>query len=85
MPDPALLAAIVADPVRESAWLALAGWFLDNGRDDEAAAVRVFWPGMSANLATGATLESSPEAVRWGAPRLGACAWEIEERGGSDG
>jgi uncharacterized protein (TIGR02996 family) len=34
MPDPDLLAAIVADPEDESPWLNLARWFADNGRDD---------------------------------------------------
>jgi uncharacterized protein (TIGR02996 family) len=43
MPEPYLLAAIRADPDDGPRWLALALWFADNGRDDEAAAVRVFW------------------------------------------
>jgi uncharacterized protein (TIGR02996 family) len=46
MPDPDLLTAIVADPNDETRWLNLARWFADNGRDDDAAAVRVFWPAL---------------------------------------
>jgi len=38
------LDAIRSNPDDESRWLALAGWLWDNGRDDEAAVVRVFWP-----------------------------------------
>jgi uncharacterized protein (TIGR02996 family) len=39
----------VPDAIRErpddgARWLALAGWLFDNGRDDEAVAVRAFWP-----------------------------------------
>ena len=43
MPDLAqLLDAIRAGPDDEAGWLALGSWLRDNGRDDEAAAVRVF-------------------------------------------
>jgi hypothetical protein len=43
MPDlSTLLAAIQARPDDESAWLALAAHYRDNGRDDEAATMRVF-------------------------------------------
>src|SRR4051794_12302998 len=47
MPDlPAILDAIRERPDDGARWLALARWPLDNGREDEAAAVRVFWPTM---------------------------------------
>jgi hypothetical protein len=32
-------------------WLALAFWYRDNGRDDEAAVVQVFRPTLRDNLA----------------------------------
>src|SRR5215207_10004872 len=64
MADPILLAAIPADPDDGARWLALAQWFADNGRDDEATAVRVFWPGMRSNLAAGRSLETTLEVVR---------------------
>src|SRR5689334_2775192 len=47
----ALTSAIVAHPVDETRWLALAVLLWDNGRDDEAAAVRVFWPVLQDSLA----------------------------------
>ena len=37
-------------------WLPRAGWLPDNGRDDEAAAVRVFWPAIADSLAMGMTI-----------------------------
>jgi hypothetical protein len=46
MPDPDLRAAIVAGPNDGERWLNLARWFAENGRDDEAAVVRVFWPAL---------------------------------------
>jgi uncharacterized protein (TIGR02996 family) len=79
-PDPDLLVAIRAAPDTESPWLALAGWFRDNGRDDEAAAVRVFWPVMRDSLAAGRTLESVLHLLRRNTTRLGRRAREIEER-----
>ena len=61
MPDlPQLLAAIRDKPDDGPRWLALASWLWDNGRDngrdDEAAAVRVFWPTLRDNLANGVSL-----------------------------
>jgi uncharacterized protein (TIGR02996 family) len=39
-----ILKAIRRKPDDPACWLALAGWLADNGRDDEAAAVRMFSP-----------------------------------------
>jgi uncharacterized protein (TIGR02996 family) len=50
---PQFLAAIRERPDDGPRWLALARWLTDNGRDDEAAAVRVFWPTLRDNLAVG--------------------------------
>jgi hypothetical protein len=47
---PAILAAIRERPDDAPRWLALAAWLWDNGRDDEAAAVRIFWPTLRDNV-----------------------------------
>jgi uncharacterized protein (TIGR02996 family) len=78
MADPALLAAILADPDDEVAWLALAAWLRDDGRDDEAAAVRVFWPALRNSLGGGRTLDFTLEYVRANARRLGREARQFE-------
>jgi uncharacterized protein (TIGR02996 family) len=80
-PDPALLAAILADPDDEPRWLALAGWFADHGREDEAAAVRVFWPALRNSLGGGRTLDWLLEYVRANADRLGGQARQFEKPG----
>jgi uncharacterized protein (TIGR02996 family) len=41
-----ILTAIRARPDDRDRWLALASWLWDNDRDDEAVAVRVFWPNL---------------------------------------
>jgi hypothetical protein len=51
MPDlPTLLQSIGEDPDDEARWRALSSWLWDHGRDDEAAAVRVFWPTLRDDL-----------------------------------
>jgi uncharacterized protein (TIGR02996 family) len=80
MPDPTLLAAILADPDDGGPWLALAGWFRDNGRDDEAVAVRVFWRTLRDSLRIEQSIDTVLADVRRSASILGACAREIEER-----
>ncbi len=54
MPDPpdlvALLDALRERPDDANRWLALGTWLEDNGRDDEAAAVRVYWPAFRDNV-----------------------------------
>jgi hypothetical protein len=79
-PDPDLLDAIVADSEDESRWLNLARWFADNGRDDEAAVVRVYWQTLSDSLHVLRSIEAVLADVRRHARLLGACAREIEER-----
>src|SRR5262245_15688755 len=83
MPDPdaALTAAVIADPDDESRWLALAAWFRDNGEDDTAASLRMFWPAVRDAVAGGRSLDSCLEFVRRNAWRLGPRARDFEERG----
>ena len=80
-PDPALLAAIRADPDDGARWLALAGWFRDDGRDDESAAVRVFWLALRDSPAAGRSIDLVLADVGRNAGLLGASAREIEGRG----
>jgi uncharacterized protein (TIGR02996 family) len=80
MPDPALLAAIRADPDDESPWLNLARWFEDFGRDDEAVAVRAFWRTLGDSLHVRRSIDAVLADVRRNASILGTCAREIEER-----
>jgi hypothetical protein len=80
MPDPDLLDAIRAETADEIRWLALAALFRDYGRDDEAAAVRVYWRTLSDSLHIRRSIEAVLADVRRHASLLGACAREIEER-----
>jgi uncharacterized protein (TIGR02996 family) len=77
--DPALLAAILADPDDEPGWLALAAWVRDNGRNDEACIVRVFWPAIRGAMAQGRTLDWCLEYIRRNDARLGQQARGLEE------
>src|SRR5262245_31064128 len=62
-------------------WLALAAWLTDEGRDDEAAVVRVFWPTLRDNLTVaGVSLGATLRDVARHARRLGQRAREIEEQ-----
>ena len=54
-------------------WEALSTWLEDNGRDDEAAAVRILWRMLRANLAC-ASLENRLADVARNASVLGAIA-----------
>jgi hypothetical protein len=49
--DETLVGAIRENAAVESRWLALSRWLWDNGRADEAAAGRVFWPSLRDNVA----------------------------------
>jgi len=80
MRDPELSALIKADPNDGARWLAVAGWYTDNEREDEAVAVRVFWRALRDELATGWSIEAVLDDLRRSASILGACAREIEER-----
>jgi uncharacterized protein (TIGR02996 family) len=78
MPElPAILGAIRERPDDGPRWLALAAWLRDNGRDDEAAAVRVYWPVLRDNLAR-ASLESTMADVARHSRLLGQRAREVE-------
>ena len=77
--DPDVLAAIEAYPDDGERWLNLARWFADYGRDDEAAAVRVFWRTLREHMA-GRSIEPVLAEVEQSARILGACAREIEGR-----
>ena len=77
---PALLAAIRARPDDESTWLALAAYYRDARLDDEAAAVRMFWPAVRGSLSADRSLESALDLVARNAALLGRRAREIEER-----
>lgn len=79
--DSALLAAVQDRPDVETRWLALAGWLGDNGRDDEAAAIRVFWAVIRDSMEDRRTPESPLDLIRRNAKRLGRRARGIEERG----
>jgi uncharacterized protein (TIGR02996 family) len=81
MPDlPDLLAAIRDQPDDEARWLALAGWLRVNGRDDEAAVVRVFWPTLRDTVTVcGVSLHQSLRKVARNAARLGRRAREVEQ------
>jgi uncharacterized protein (TIGR02996 family) len=78
-PDlPQFLDAIRARPDAEAGWLALAGWLWDYGRDDEAAAVRVFWPTLRDNVkVAGVSVEQTLRELARDVARLGRRAREI--------
>jgi uncharacterized protein (TIGR02996 family) len=73
-----ILDAIRVRPNDVTNWLALAGWLTDNGENDEAATVRVFFPVMRENLSLGATLEETIAIVRQNAIPLGRRARLME-------
>jgi hypothetical protein len=74
-----LLDAIRADPDDGARWLDLASWLWVQGRDDEAIAVRVFWPTLRDNLAH-VSLEATLAGVARNAKRLGRFARETDRR-----
>jgi uncharacterized protein (TIGR02996 family) len=80
MTDASLLVALRVNPDDETHWVALASWLRDNGRDDEADVIRVFWPVIRDSLTAGRSLESTLALVRQNAKRLGRRAREIERR-----
>jgi hypothetical protein len=82
MPDlPTLLESIGENPDDEARWRALSLWLWDDGRDDEAAAVRVLWATLRDNLTTagGSPRETLADVARH-ANVLGQLAREIEAR-----
>ena len=76
----AILAAIRDQPDDGPRWLALASWYWDNGRDDEAAAVRTFWPVLRDNLADGLSLDDTLADTARNARLLGQRARQVEAR-----
>jgi hypothetical protein len=77
---PPILAAIREQLHHEPRWLALAGWLADEGRDDEAAAVRVHWRTLAENVAGGVSVDETVAEVTRHAKLLGEVARRIEER-----
>jgi hypothetical protein len=78
-----LLAAIQERPDDGPRWLALASWYWDNGRDDEAAAVRVFWPVLRGNVVESEVpLHVTLRTLARNVARLGRRARAVEERSG---
>src|SRR5438309_680017 len=76
--QPAILDAIRANPGEERHWLALAAWHWDDGRDDETAIIRVFWPTLRDDMANRRALEDVLERVRRHRRLLGRRAREVE-------
>jgi hypothetical protein len=81
MPDlPDLLDAIRQRPDRGFAWLALAAWLCGRGRHDEADAVRVFWPALSAQVRAGNSVHLTLRGVARRAALWGHRARQAEQR-----
>jgi hypothetical protein len=80
MPDlPAILNTIREQPDDGPRWRALASWYWDNGRDDEAAAVRAFWPALRDTVVeAGASVEETLRQVARHAKMLGRRARRVE-------
>jgi uncharacterized protein (TIGR02996 family) len=75
---PAILDRLRAAPDEAAHWLAWADWLRDNGRDDEAAAVRMFHPAIRDSLAMGMGLAEAMELVARHAVKLARLAGSIE-------
>lgn len=82
MSDPdlaVLLTSLRERPDDGHRWLALASWLWDHDRDDEAAAVQVFWPTLRDNmLISGVSLYATLRHVARNAVSLGRRAREVE-------
>ena len=80
MPDrQAILDAIRERPDDGPHGLALASWLWDNGRDDEAAAVRAFWPALGYNVVeAGMSLDETLPQVAFHVKMLGRRAREMK-------
>lgn len=81
MPDLlSVLKAIRERPDDGARWLALSSWLWENGRDDEAAAVRAFWPTLSDNVVQfRVSVEETLQQVTQHSKLLGRRAREIQE------
>ena len=69
-----LVAAALADPNAAAGWQALAASLFDNGRDGEAAAVRVFWPTIGDGPSCGQVAGETPRFDR--RSLAGGVGWE---------
>jgi hypothetical protein len=78
---PTIRDRIHAEPDHEPHWVALAAWLRDNGRVDEAAAVRVFWPALADGIGPRSPLDRFLALVARHAVRLGTRAREAAKRG----
>src|SRR5438309_10193102 len=81
MPDlPQLLDVIRENPNDASSWLALSSWIADSGGDDEAVAVRVFWPTLRDNVVEfGVPLDRTLAGLTESAAIFGSVARQIEQ------
>ena len=77
----AILNRIRANSGCEAHWLDLAGWFCDNGRDDEAAAMRIYWPVLRDSISPRVTLDETIAFVVRHAGQIGRTARDVEEQG----
>ena len=68
------------DPEYDSNWTALSNWLKDKGKDDEAAAVRMFYLAIRDSMAEGMPLESAMELVSRHAGNLARLAGTIERQ-----
>jgi len=81
---PALLESIRECPGDRARWLALSGWLRDNGRDDEAVAVRVFWSALRDNVTESrVSLGDTLTDLARNARVLGQVARQVEGRASS--
>jgi hypothetical protein len=82
MPDlPAILEGVRQEPDDARRWLALAAWYATSGREDEATALRMFWPVVRENVVVGRMgLETALAGVAENAAVLADVARQIEAR-----
>jgi hypothetical protein len=72
--DLAVLRAVRDRPEDGAAWAALTEWLADNGHEDEAGAVRAFWPAIADSLYMGMPLTRAMSLLRRHASGLGKLA-----------
>lgn len=78
-----ILGAIRERPDDGHWWLALAAWLWARGRDDEAAAVQMFWPNLRGSvLASGVSVRATLRIVARRARLFGQRAREVERPAG---
>jgi hypothetical protein len=76
-----ILNAIRERPDDGHRWLALASWLWDNDRDDEAAAVQVFWPNLRHNVKrSGVSVHATLRVVARRARLFGQQARAVERQ-----